>query len=52
MFEKKQASYITPDLTKMQEVIIDVKTRIYIAIGADPKEARNRYMNRVGAKKL
>lgn len=52
MFEKKQASYVTPDLAKMQEVIIDVKTRIYIAVGADPKEARSRYMARVGAKKL
>jgi len=52
MFEKKQHAYITPDLTKLQEVIIDVKTRIYIAIGADPKEARSRYMARVGAKKL
>ncbi len=52
MFEKKQANFITPDLTKMQEVIIDVKTRIYIAIGADPKEARSRYHNRISAKKL
>ena len=52
MFEKKQTNFITPDLTKMQEVIIDVKTRIYIAVGADPKEAKNRYLNRVSAKKL
>lgn len=52
MFEKKQSNFTTPDLTKMQEVIIDVKTRIYIAIGADPKEARSRYLTRVGAKKL
>lgn len=52
MFEKKQANYVTPDLSKLQEVIIDVKTRIYIAVGADPKEARSRYMARIGAKKL
>lgn len=52
MFEKKQNNFVTPDLTKLQEVIIDVKTRIYIAIGADPKEARSRYMSRIGAKKL
>jgi len=52
MFEKKQQTFITPDLTKLQEVIIDVKTRIYIAVGADPKEARNRYKARVEAKKL
>lgn len=52
MFEKKQPTYSTPDLTKLQEVIIDVKTRIYIAIGADPKEARSRYMARISAKKI
>jgi hypothetical protein len=52
MFEKKQPSYTTPDLTKLQEVIIDVKTRIYIAQGADPKQARSRYMERVSAKKI
>lgn len=52
MYEKKQANFITPDLTKMQEVIIDVKTRIYIAVGADPKEARARYFNRISAKKI
>ena len=52
MFEKKQPSFTTPDLTKLQEVVIDVKTRIYIAVGADPKEARSRYFARIGAKKL
>jgi len=52
MYEKKQTNFITPDLTKLQEVIIDVKTRIYIAVGADPKEAKSRYMARIGAKKL
>lgn len=52
MFEKKQPNFTTPDLTKLQEVIIDVKTRIYIAVGADPKEARSRYFARIGAKKL
>ena len=52
MFEKKQSSYTTPDITKMQEVIIDVKTRIYIPVGADPKEARSRYLARISAKKL
>jgi hypothetical protein len=36
----------------LQEVIIDVKTRIYIAQGADPKQARNRYMERISAKKI
>jgi hypothetical protein len=52
MFEKKQHDFKTPDLTKLQEVIIDIKTRIYIPIGADPKEARSRYFLRIGNKKL
>lgn len=52
MFEKKQTNFTAPDLTKLQEVVIDVKTRIYIAVGADPKEARSRYLARVGAKKV
>jgi hypothetical protein len=52
MFEKKAVSYTTPDLTKLQEVIIDAKTRIYIPLGADSKEARSRYFARVGLKKL
>jgi hypothetical protein len=51
MFEKKQTTFIGPDLTKMQEVKIDEKTRIYIAIGADPKEARSRYFSRNADKK-
>jgi hypothetical protein len=52
MFEKKQHEFKTPDLTKLQEVIIDVKTRIYIPIGADPKAARSRYFSRLEIKKL
>ena len=52
MFEKKQPSFNTPDLTKLQEVIIDVKTRIYIPVGADPKEAISRYKTRLENKKI
>lgn len=52
IYDKKQANYKSPDLTKMQEVIIDLRTKIYIAIGADPEEARSRYFNRIGNKKL
>jgi putative ubiquitin-RnfH superfamily antitoxin RatB of RatAB toxin-antitoxin module len=51
MFEKKQTTFIGPDLTKLQEVKIDEKTRIYIPIGADPKEARSRYFSRHADKK-
>jgi hypothetical protein len=51
MSEKKIAVFKSPDVTKMQEVVIDVKTIIYIALGADPEEARNRYLSRFGRKK-
>jgi hypothetical protein len=50
MQEKKQMNFKTPDISKMQEVAIDVKTKIYIAIGADPDEARSRYFLRMEAK--
>jgi hypothetical protein len=46
MQEKKHIIFKTPDITKMQEVIINYRTKIYIAPGADPEEARSRYLNR------
>jgi len=46
MFEKKQAIVKSPDLSKLKEVIIDHRTRIYIAPDADIEEARNRYLSR------
>jgi hypothetical protein len=51
MFEKKPAVYKSPDLSKMQEVIIDHRTRIYIAPGADVEEAKSRYLSRMLTKK-
>ncbi len=48
--DKKQITFKTPDLSKMQEVIIDVRTRIYIDPGADPEEARERYLARLEAR--
>ena len=50
MPDKKTKENKPPDLTKMQEVVIDSRTRIYIPIGADPEEARERYLARVGKK--
>ena len=46
MQEKKPIIFKTPDITKMQEVVINHNTKIYIAVGADPEEARSRYLNR------
>jgi hypothetical protein len=50
MQEKKQIVFKTPDITRMQEVVINDRTKIYIAIGADPEEARTRYWARQDAK--
>jgi len=50
MFEKKQMSFKSPDMSKLQEVKIDLKTRIYIALDADPEEARARYWERKDSK--
>jgi hypothetical protein len=50
MLDKKQNNFKTPDITKMQEVVINHRTKIYIAKGADPEEARSRYWARQDAK--
>jgi hypothetical protein len=50
MQEKKRLVFKSPDITQMQEVVINYKTRIYIAIGADPEEARSRHLNRPALK--
>jgi hypothetical protein len=52
IYDKKLNTYTSPDLSKMQAVIIDIKTVIYIAPGADPKKARSDYFARIGAKKI
>jgi hypothetical protein len=46
MQEKKQIILKSPDITKMQVVVINHNTKIYIAVGADPEEAKSRYWNR------
>lgn len=46
MYEKKQVVFKSPDLSKMQAVVIDHKTTIYIETGSDPKKARTRYLSR------
>lgn len=52
MFEKKPTIFKSPDLSKLREIIIDNRTRIYIDPEADVEEARNRYFSRITAKKL
>jgi hypothetical protein len=46
MLHIKPAIIKSPDLSKMKEVIIDHRTRIYIAPDADVEEAKNRYFLR------
>lgn len=49
MYEKKQPVFKSPDLSKMKEVVIDHRTKIYIAQDEDIEEARNRYLGRSAA---
>jgi hypothetical protein len=46
MLEKKPNNIKSPDLSKLKEVIIDHRTKIYIAPEADAEEARSRYLSR------
>jgi len=50
MYEKKHEIFKSPDLSKLQEVRIDLKTTIYIALGADPDQARKNYFLRIEEK--
>ncbi len=50
MYDKKQTVFKSPDLSKLQAVVIDNRTTIYINSGADPEEARNRYYERLDIK--
>ena len=51
MAEKKQNIIESPDVTKMQEVVINSRTRIYIASGVDPVKAKKRYLERLEFRK-
>jgi len=44
MIEKKPVVHSSPDLSKMKEVVIDHRTKIYIAQSADADEAKSRYL--------
>jgi hypothetical protein len=44
MTEKKPVVHSSPDLSKMKEVVIDHRTKIYIPQGADADEAKSRYL--------
>jgi hypothetical protein len=45
--EKKTVTFKSPDVSKMQEVVIDMRTRIYISPDADPEQAKAQYLARL-----
>lgn len=51
MHDKRHNDFKSPDLSKLQEVVIDIRTRIYITPGTDPEEAKKRYLSRLGVRK-
>ena len=52
MYEPKSNTNKSPDLSKMKEVVIDHRTKIYIALDANVDEAISRYMLRNSAKRI
>lgn len=52
MTEKKSVTYPSPDLSKMTEVIIDHRTRIYVTPGTDIEEVKNRYLYRNSVRRI
>jgi hypothetical protein len=52
MSEKKGVNYESPNVNKLQAVVIDHKTTIYIATDADPVEAKKRYLFRINPKTI
>jgi hypothetical protein len=50
MIEKKTFTFKSPDLSKLKAVIIDHRTTIYIALGADIEEARQKYLSRASGR--
>jgi len=52
MNDKKHSHFDSPDTNKMQAVVIDHKTTIYISLKADPDEARQRFLCRSNTKKV
>lgn len=49
--EKKKNNFQSPDISKMQMVEIDGKTKIYIAMDASAEEARRRYKEHQAGKR-
>ena len=52
MSEKKGNNFESPNISKLQAVVIDSKTTIYIEQDADPVEAKGRYLARINRKAI
>jgi hypothetical protein len=52
MYERRTVVFKSPDISKLKEVVIDHRTKIYIAPEADIEEARTRYFARNTARRL
>ncbi len=48
MNDRKQENFKSPDVTKLQAVVIDRNTTIFITTDQDPEEARKKFISRVG----
>ena len=44
--KKNHNNFSSPDINQLQEVVIDFRTKIYIAKNEDPEEAKKRYLLR------
>ncbi len=43
----KKANFQSPDLSKLQSVVVDHRTTIFIPVGADPVEAKERFLEQM-----
>ncbi len=50
MSDKKANNFSSPDLSKLQAVIVDHRTTIYIPLGADKVKAKSRYLYQMNSK--
>jgi hypothetical protein len=51
MYKKNIQNIKSPDLSKLKEVVIDHRTKIYISPTDDIEEARSRYLSRIAGRK-
>jgi len=51
MIDKKINTFKSPDLSKLKEVVIDHRTKIYVSPDADIEKAKESYLNRIARKK-